>query len=111
LIYNFILFFFSLKKKKKKKKKKKIFDKYYAKPLCDSLTSSNQLLRKNVNIYLLTILLKNNKNVFNQTIDKLKSDSYNKHENYLSAILATIKTASHVIGNKNKSTEIEGILL
>jgi len=37
----------------------------------------------------------------------LKSDDYNNNENYLSAILASIKTASHVIGNKNKSTETE----
>jgi len=106
VVTNFIGIFYGLQiKDKNDDEKEKIFESYYAKPLCDALTSSNEILRKNANIYLLTSLLKCNKDVFNQTINKLKSDDYNKNENYLSAILATIKTASHIIGNKNKSSE------
>ena len=109
VVTNFIGIFYGLQiKDKSDEEKEKIFDTYYAKPLCDALTSSNDILRKNANIYLLTSLLKCNKDIFNQTINKLKSDDYNKNENYLSAILATIKTASHVIGNKNKSSETNG---
>ncbi|ORX64464.1 hypothetical protein BCR32DRAFT_273100 [Anaeromyces robustus] len=107
VVNHFIAIFYGCQiKDKTDEEKKNIFNTYYAEPLCDAITSSNEILRKNANTYLLTTLLKCNKDVFGQTIETLKSDSYNKHENYLSAILATIRTASHVIGNRNKSSDI-----
>ncbi|ORX88141.1 hypothetical protein BCR32DRAFT_263817 [Anaeromyces robustus] len=74
---DFVISMFStqIKEAKAKSSTENIFQKYYIDSIFEGLVSDNDNLRYNITTYLYKELLKNDKTVFNQLIEKLKSTS------------------------------------
>eukprot|EP00833_Pecoramyces_ruminatium_P011073 jgi/Orpsp1_1/1185105/evm.model.c7180000092327.1 len=98
---DFIISVFStqLKESKVNSFSENIFQKYYIDSVYEALVSDNDNLRYNTTIYLYKELLKHDKTVFNQLIEKLKSNNETSvNEEYrLHAILSLTKITCQML--------------